>query len=327
MTSQGTPLRVTALDKPGLFATLFSCTAWGLFPIYWYYLARVSAIETMSHRIIWSFVFYIFVAGLKDPHQALNLLKNYITDKKQIRAVSLASFFIGFNWTLYIWAVTHGYVIQSSLGYFISPLLNVAIGALVFKERLSRLQKVSIFFAAVGVIYLTILYGKPPLVALGLAFSFSGYGIMKKTIPGNTSVISVIETLILLPIGIIGAFGIRILSSHGETLSTAPSLWGSLFQSPEVLSTAEWTLLLGGGLVTGLPLLLYSYGAQRLPFSILGFSHYISPTIQFLTGLLLFHEAIDSAQLMGFSLIWFALGLFLFHLWQSQRPFLLRRSL
>lgn len=311
------------LDRRGIIAAVLAYSAWGFFPLYWQLLKRVSALETMSHRVIWSLAFYAAIAAVQVRMGLLaqGLFRKYITDPKYLKTISIASAFIAFNWLLYVWAVTHGHVMETSLGYFINPLINVAIGALVFKERLAPLQKLSLAFAFFGVVWLAFDYGHPPWIALGLAVSFAIYGVMKKTIPGQAIVLSMVETTVLLPFALFGAIAIRLLAgdlSASETSIESVGLLASLTATPTHLTLFEWILIIGGGAITGIPLLFFGIAAQRLPFSILGFFQYLAPTFQFLSAVFFFHEPLDGSRLLGFSLIWVALGIFLYHLKREQ---------
>lgn len=317
------------LDRRGVIAAVLAYSAWGFFPLYWQLLKRVSALETMSHRVIWSLAFYAAIATVQTRMGFISkgLFRQYLRDPKYLKTVSIASGFIAFNWLLYVWAVTHGHVMETSLGYFINPLINVAIGAFVFKEHLKPLQKLSLAFAFFGVVWLAFDYGHPPWIALGLAVSFAIYGVMKKTIPGQAIVLSMVETTVLLPFALFGAIAIRLLAGEAfaadphSSAATVDAVLGSLIQTPVQLTTLEWVLIIGGGAITGIPLLFFGIAAQRLPFSILGFFQYLAPTFQFLSAVFFFHEPLDGTRLAGFTLIWLALGIFLYHLKLDQsRP-------
>jgi chloramphenicol-sensitive protein RarD len=320
------------LDRQGVIAAVLAYSAWGFFPIYWQLLKRVSPLETMSHRVIWSLAFY---AAIALGQKRLAHFWSFMKAPHSLKSIALASGFIAFNWLLYVWAVTHGHVMETSLGYFINPLLSVAIGSFFFKERLTPLQKISLLLALLGVAWLTFDYGRPPWIALGLALSFAIYGVLKKTIPGDATLISMAETTILLPFALVGAIAIRLQSVELSPSSLATvsaiseeslhtefwrSTWHmlqSLVLSPPQLTTLEWIFIVGGGTITGIPLLLFGIAAQRLPLSILGFFQYLAPTLQFLTAVLFFHEPLDSSRLAGFFMIWVALGIFLYQLRQA----------
>ena len=287
------------LDRIGVLSAVIAYTAWGFFPLYWQLLTHLSALEIMCHRVIWSFVFYFAVvwAVKKIPD-----LRQFLKTPKLLWQVSLASLFIAINWLLYVWSVTHGFVLESSLGYFMNPLMNVAIGSLVLREKLKNTQKVALLFAFFGVGWLTITAGKFPWIALGLAVSFASYGFVKKILQAPATVVSVAETLVLLPVAILVSILIR---------QWGPEASSSFLHTTQNLTGADWLLLTGGGAITGLPLLLFSVAAKRLPLSSLGFFQYLSPTFQFLSAVLFFHEPIDQKRMMGFLFIWMGLGIFL----------------
>ena len=219
--------------------------------------------------------------------------------------MTLASLFIGVNWLLYVWAVTHGHVLETSLGYFMSPLFSVGIGAFFLRERLSPFQKTALAFASAGVLWLTVDYGRPPWIAILLAASFSVYGLIKKVVRRDAIVLNVLETAILIVPALVAASAIRIFALDGDYQSHV------LLASPAVLSSAEWVFLILGGAVTGLPLLFFGVAAQRLPLSTIGFFQYISPTLQFVCAVLIFKEPLSHSRLLGFALIWVALAIFL----------------
>ena len=219
--------------------------------------------------------------------------------------MAIASVFIAVNWLTYVWSVTHGHVMETSLGYFINPLLNVAIGAIILRERLARLQWISLGLAAVGVLWLTIEFGRPPWIALALAATFAAYGYLKKVIPGDATVLSMVESTLLLPFAILAAISIRFLGPGSNV---------DLIATPASLTGIEWALLIVGGAVTGLPLLLFGVAAQRLPLSTLGFFQYLAPTFQFLSAVFFFHEPLPQARLAGFAFIWVALAIFICHI-------------
>lgn len=299
------------LDRRGIIAAVLAYSAWGFFPLYWHLLKDVSALETMSHRVIWSLVFYTGLALVqgKKVKDFASYFKNPVTR----RPIAIAAILIAFNWLLYVWGVTHGHVMETSLGYFMTPLINVTIGAFVFKERLVPLQKLSLFFGILGIAWLTYDFGRPPWVALILALSFSSYGYLKKTVKGHATVISMVETSMLLPLALIGAMTIRVMAGL-PGITTLESSARGLMMSPEILTSFQWFLLIGGGAVTGIPLLFFAIAAQRLPFSTLGFFQYLAPSIQFLSAVFFFHEPLDHSRLIGFSSIWLALGIFILHL-------------
>jgi chloramphenicol-sensitive protein RarD len=263
---------------------------WGLFPIYWKLLGHVPALEVLAHRIVWSCVLLVLaVAVLRRRGNALPTVGTAI-----VAAYAVAAVLIGVNWFLYIWGVGHGRVLETSLGYFLTPLVNVLLGVVVLRERLRPAQWLAVGIATIGMAYLAVAVGGLPWIAIGLAVTFGSYGLVKKRAPLSALQGLTLETAILwLPASGLIAFGM--LNQDGAFLSGMPVTDGYL-----VL----------GGLVTVVPLLLFASAAQLVPLSTLGILQYISPSIQFLLGVWLFHEPFGAAQLRGFVAVWVALVLF-----------------
>ena len=262
---------------------------WGFFPLYWGLIRHVPTGQAMGHRIVWSaLVLGVLVLG-SSRRQAL-----YRVTRGVAGLYALAAVVIGVNWTIYVWAVNAGFVVETSLGYFILPLINVLLGVVVLRERLRRLQWVAVAIAAAGVAHLTRTYGAPPWIALGLAVTFGAYGLIKKRAPLPPLEGLFLETAILAPIALI-------------YLVSEQSSGSGLF-----LRTGAATdlLLIGTGFLTIIPLALFAAAVQRVPLSIVGILQYISPTIQFLIGILVFREAFSRAQFIGFALVWSAVVLF-----------------
>lgn len=265
--------------------------AWGLFPVYWKQLVHVPGLQLIGHRFIWSFL--TLVAILLVTRRARRF-KRALQGTGALARYPLAGLLIGVNWFTFLWAVEAGFIVEASLGYFITPLVNVGLGVLVLHERLRPLQWLSIGLALAGVLYLTFVYGSVPAVALVLAFSFGVYGLIKKTSPlgaldgltAETGVLFVPAVAYLVYVDRVG---------EGALLHIAP------------LSDL---LLLSTGLVTIVPLLLFAWAVQRIPLSVMGILQYIAPTLQFLVGVMIYAEPVTSAQLAGFSMIWVALLLF-----------------
>jgi chloramphenicol-sensitive protein RarD len=274
---------------------IFAYVAWGLFPAYWNLLHDLPALEILCHRIVWAIVFYstlLFFRGV-NAWDCLRLSK-----KIWCRMAICACLLFG-NWYLYIFAVNSGHIVESSLGYFISPLVNVALGVLVLHEPLSRFRWLALALAVVGVAWLTFLNGSPPWIALALAFTFGLYGFMRKTTPVESVQGGQIETiLMLIPVCL-------------TVLLLRPD-----FCWPNYTLT-NWFFLMGAGIVTGLPLVWFAEAAQIVPLNLLGFAQYISPMMQFLLGILTFHEVLGRERLGGFIFIWIALIVFGFDLWRG----------
>ena len=263
---------------------------WGFFPIYFKLLQEAPALEILAHRVVWSFLFMILVISLL---RGWGRLRSLLT-RRIVITYLVASVLLAINWFTYIWAVNSGFIVEASLGYFINPLVNVLLGVVFLRERLSTFQWLPIGIATAGVLYLTINYGHLPWVALVLASSFGLYGLMKKLAPLNGTNGLTLETgLLFLP-----ALGILLLAEvQGAGTFVHAGLGFSL-------------LLAFSGFLTALPLLLFAEAAHLIPLTTLGFIQYVAPTLQFLIGVLLYHEEFTHVRVIGFSIIWFALLLY-----------------
>jgi chloramphenicol-sensitive protein RarD len=275
----------------GVIYAAVAYTLWGVLPIYWKLVDSVFSMEILSNRIVWAFVFTIVIIGVTKQWGELKLITK---DKKQMRYIFIASILIAFNWGLYIWAVNSDKIVDASLGYYINPLFAVALGVIIFKEKLSFLQGGALFIAAIGVIIKTLQYGKIPWISLGLAISFALYGATKKSIKANSIVGLTLETTMLTPAAL-AYIAVRQLSGVGA------------YQNEGIVVNL---LLIGAGVVTAIPLLLFASGARRLPMSILGFTQYISPTISLLIGIFVYHEGFTAVDMIGFCFIWVALAIY-----------------
>jgi chloramphenicol-sensitive protein RarD len=264
---------------------------WGLSPIYWKSLASVPAFEILMHRMIWSF---IFLAPLVLILGHLKELVKALTAGRTLLILASTTLIVGFNWFLYIWAINSGHILQTSLGYYITPLVNVLLGVVFLKERLRRLQLVAVGLAAVGVSYLTLSYGFFPWVSLALAFSFGFYGLIRKVAPVGALVGLTVETLLLsLP-----ASGYLVYLNHTGR--------GAFLNAGFTITL----LLMGAALMTGLPLLLFTMGTKLLRLSTVGFLQYIAPSCTFLLAVFVYREPLLPAQLFTFVLIWIALTIY-----------------
>jgi chloramphenicol-sensitive protein RarD len=264
---------------------------WGLVPIYWKLLKHIPATQLIGHRIVWSFVLLavILLAMRKWPE-----LRRAVSNSKVILIYFAAAVLCGFNWFIYVWAVTAGYIVECSLGYFINPLLSVLLGVIFLRERLRLLQWIAIALAAAGVIYLALIYGRLPWIALGLAFTFGFYGLVKKTAPLNSLNGLTLETGILFVPGLL-------------FLVYQDSIGQGAFSHSGVGSDL---LMIGAGLITTIPLLMFASAAQRIPLTLIGIMHYITPTLQLLLGVLIYKEAFSVAQALGFGIVWIGLIIF-----------------
>jgi chloramphenicol-sensitive protein RarD len=278
----------------GLAYAALAYVLWGLFPIYFHALARVDAFQIVLHRSLWSFVF-VWVALV-----AMRRLQWVPAVARQPRLVAqfvLSALLLSANWLLYVWAVNHGHVVEASLGYFVTPLVNVMLGTLVLKERPRRLQWIAVAVAACGVLWLTLTLGRPPWIALGLAASFGSYGLLRKTASLGALEGLALETAVLAPVALVA---LALLSAPQGGL---PALFAGMDGA-----TVGW--LLFAGPLTAIPLLLFAAGARRITLATLGTLQYLSPTIQFLLGVTWFGEPLDPTRLAGFVLIWTALAIY-----------------
>jgi chloramphenicol-sensitive protein RarD len=277
--------------KKGILFAIGAYVLWGLFPAYWKLLQHVPAMQLIAHRVIWSFIILIlFILISKQRNQFIEAIRS----PKVIWIYMGAALLIGLNWWVYVWGVNTGFIVETSLGYYINPLVSVLIGVVFLQERLRRYQWVSIGLASVGVIYLTIMYGKLPWIALSLAFTFGIYGYVKKTAPLNALHGLSFETGILFIPAMIFLSGAEV-NGEGAFLHTG---FGSDL------------LMVGAGVATIVPLLLFSTAAQLIPLSTVGFLQYIAPTFQLLLGVLVYREPFNQTQWIGFGLVWLALALY-----------------
>ena len=275
-TAQGTTL--------GLFAYII----WGVVPIYWPKLQPAGPVEILAHRIIWSLVFVAVVIVVTNKWQHTLAV---IRDRRLLGLLCIAAVLISINWGVFIWASISGQILDSSLGYYITPLVSVALGVLVFNERLRTMQWFALVIAACAVLYLVTAHGKIPIVAFILSISFGIYGYVKKLAGVDAIESLAIETAVLTPFAL-GYLGF--LTLQGTNTFTS-----------EGTSHALW--LISSGIVTAVPLLLFGAAAIRIPLSTLGILQYVGPTMQFIVGLWIFHEPMPKERLFGFALTWLAL--------------------
>lgn len=283
--------------NPGILSAIGAYTTWGLLPIYWKLLQHVPAAELTCHRIFWSFL--TLVAFLQFSKRLGSLRR--MCNRRVFSIYMQASVLIGINWSLYIWSVNAGFIVEASLGYFINPLLSVLFGVIFFRERLRPAQWIPIITATLGVLYLTLNYGRPPWIALILAITFSLYGLVKKRAPLPAFEGLTLETgLLVLP-----AFSFLLWQ---EQLGVGAFLHAGTFSD---------SLLVGAGVATTAPLIMFATAAQRIPLSMIGFLQYIAPTIQFLLGVFLYNEPFTRTQAIGFGAVWVAVVLFLLERWRA----------
>lgn len=280
-------LHSAAMTK-GMWYGIGAYAIWGVLPIFWKSIQQLSAFEILGHRIVWSWLLLALLLSARRRWPGLQLA---LRQPRTWRVYGTTAVLLAINWSTYIWAVNSGHIVESSLGYFINPLVNVLLGVVLLRERLRPWQIVAVASALAGVVYLTFNYGRLPWIALTLAFSFGFYGLLRKQAP--------------------------LSSTHGLTLETGilfvPALaylgWLQAGETAVFLHTTPLVTLLVplSGVATALPLLLFGAAAPLLTLTTLGILQYLAPTLQFLIGVLIYGEPFDRADLLGFSLIWLAL--------------------
>jgi len=281
--------------KKGLFYTAFSYILWGILPLYWKLIQDVTSEEILAHRIFWSFLFMLALLTIsKEWPNVLNVCKKMTKNPGLILLLFLSSVLISINWFVYIWSVNHERLIEASLGYYINPLISVLLGMIFLKEKLNLWQKISFVIAGIGVLFMTFHYGHIPFIALTLALSFGLYGLTKKMTKLSSGIGLTFETMAVTPIAIIYLF---ILASKKEMVFLQFDLVTNL-------------LLIGAGIATAVPLLLFASGAQQIPLFMVGVLQYIAPTITLIIGIVLYKEPFTTVEMITFSCIWTALLLF-----------------
>jgi chloramphenicol-sensitive protein RarD len=274
----------------GILYGIAAYAFWGFFPIYWKLLQHVPALQLLGHRIGWSFLILAAVVLVTKQWTEFRAALNGRT----LRIYFIAAVLIAVNWLTYVWAVNAGFIVETSLGYFINPLLSVLMGVIFLREQLRPAQWIPVGLAAVGVIYLTVIYGRLPWIALVLAFTFGFYGLVKKIAPLGSLYGLTLETGILFLPALV-YLGFAEMSSAGAFLHAGP---------------ASDLLMIGAGVVTTIPLLMFASAARRIPLSVVGILQYIAPTLQFLLGVLVYQEPFDQSRLIGFGIVWAALIIF-----------------
>lgn len=290
------------LEKLRWVGTAYAFAAfilWGLLPLYWKQLTHIDALEILAHRFLWSFVFIALLLGWR--HGFLEVRQTLQTPRSRY-ALILAAILIAINWGVYIWAVNHDHLIDASLGYYINPLVSVALGLIVLGERLRKLQKIAIVVAALAVLLLALELHNIPWIALTLAFSFGFYGLVKKMLHLDAATGLFVETMYIVPLALVFLVYRQVRS--GWSLLTLP--WWQI------------AMLIGAGVVTALPLLWFAEAANRIPLSTVGIIQYLTPTMKLIFGVLLFHELFTWVHGISFALIWLALGLYTYELFQGR---------
>jgi chloramphenicol-sensitive protein RarD len=276
-------------QRTGTLAGVVAYSLWGVFPLVFHQLEEVGAGEILAHRVVWAFV---VVVALLAVRRERHWFAGVRATPGALPRLSAAAVLVGTNWLVYIWAVNHGHVVEAALGYYINPLLTVALGVVVLGEHLRRLQVAAIGLGAAAVAVLTLAYGRVPWVALVLAGTFAAYSFLKKAVPVGAVTSLATETLVLLPLA---TAALVVLQTRGT---------GALGHG----SVGRDLLLVSLGAVTAGPLILFGVAARRIPLSLLGLLQYLTPTLQLVCGVALLGEALPPARLAGFVLVWAALA-------------------
>ncbi|HTD05023.1 EamA family transporter RarD [Undibacterium sp.] len=277
--------------RKGILFASTSYILWGLFPLYFKALHEFAPIEILLHRMLWSLVFLSIVLSIR---KQWSWLRGVMRQPRLIAGFAASALLLSGNWFIYIWSINNGRVIDSSLGYFMTPLVNVLLGFLLLQERLRPGQWLSVAIAACGVLWLTVQAGHVPWIGLSLALTFGSYGLLRKTAKLGALEGLSLETLLLFPVA---AAYLALLANQGQSHFAGAS-------------TSSQLLLLAAGPITAIPLLLFAAGARRIPMSTLGLLQYISPSLQLILGVWLFKEPFNGDRLLGFIAIWAALAVY-----------------
>lgn len=281
--------------KLGSLYTSGAYLLWGFLTIYWKALGHVSAMEILAHRIVWSFIFMvILLICMRQFASFIQALRKLMRSPKNLLAVSIATLVISANWFIFIWAVSNNHVLQASLGYYINPLVSILLGIIVLREKVTFRQYIAFGLATIGVLYLTFSSGIFPWISILLAVTFASYGLLKKKINLSAAHSLTIETMLVAPFASIYLF----------------ALPESAFVLHPVLASTN-LLLIGAGVATAIPLLLFAMGAKVIPLSMVGILQFITPTIMLILGVFVYQEAFSITNLIAFIFIWSALLLYL----------------
>ena len=276
----------------GAFVIFFTYVLWGFLPVYWKALASINPTEILAHRIIWSCVLSFFLVVVL--HKTQDFFSLFKTNRRALATLTISSLVVTANWSLYIWAVNNGKILESSLGYFINPLVSILLGTMIFKERLSRIQWLAIAIAAAGVCSEVAALGHLPFISLGLAFSFGLYGFFKKFSATESIVGFTVETLLITPF----ALAWLIWRQHSGAAHFPYETWTTL-------------LLFGTGIATSAPLIMFAWGVKRSALTTVGLIQYTSPILMFLTGTVIYHEPVSTYRLLSFVLTWISIIIFM----------------
>ncbi len=277
--------------NPGILLALGAYAIWGMFPIYFKSLHEIPPLEILLYRMIFSL---LFLGGVLAVRRQWAWIGPVLRQPKVLAGFTASALLLSSNWFLYIWSVDHDRVIDASLGYFMTPLVNVLLGAIVLHERLRKLQWAAVAMAAVGVLWLTWQAGHPPWISLLLGITFGGYGLLRKTAALGALEGLSLETAVLFPLAVVTLLFMTAQGAHG-------------FADASPLTQ---TLMVLSGPITAVPLLLFAAGARRVPLSTMGLLQYLTPTLQLLVGIWLYNEPFGGARLIGFAAIWVALALY-----------------
>lgn len=278
-------------QKMGIIYAFITYITWGLLPIYWKAIIVVPPLQILAHRIVWSFVLVAVLLILK---KQWGNARDILRDKSKMFGLVLSAVLVTSNWFIFIFAVNSNKVIETSLGYYINPLFTVLLGIIVLRERVDRWQIISLILAAIGVIILTLEYGKIPWISLGLAITFGLYGLAKRLVKVDSLLGLALETAVMVPVA---SFYLSIVQVRGEGVIGHLGVFTLL-------------LLLGAGFATALPLLTFTHAVKVIPFATMGFIQYISPSLSLLLGVFLYHEEFTSTHALSFGIIWIALAIY-----------------
>jgi chloramphenicol-sensitive protein RarD len=275
----------------GTVTAIAAFSLWGILPIYWKALKHVPPIEILAHRVVWSLLFVMVLVSIQCRWREV---KDAVLSYPKVRIILITAFLLGANWLTFIWAINTDRIVEASLGYFINPLVAVCLGVVVLRERLRGWQIIAIGLALAGVLYLTLRHGRVPWIALILALTFGIYGLLRKTARAESMVGLFFDTSILTPIAL--AYLIRLGVEESGALGS-PDLQTNL-------------LLVGTGVVTATPLLLFAHGARRIQYSTVGMLQYIGPTGHLLVGVLLYKEPFGTTHMVAFGAVWTAIVIY-----------------
>jgi chloramphenicol-sensitive protein RarD len=291
----------SAAAKAGALAAAVCYFSWGLVPLYWKQLAEINPVELIAHRHVWSLVFVLILVAAQ---RSFGEVRAALATPRSLGLNFLSATLLTANWLVYVWGVNTGHVIECSLGYFLVPLVNVALGRWVLHERLRRVQWIAIACAATGVAVMIAQLGQPPWIALALAGTWGAYGLLRKKSPLGSLTGLTVETLLLAPF----AVGFLLWQNH-----TGAGALGRVDASTHAL-------VLSAGVITAIPLLLFAFGARRIRLSTMGLLQYLAPSVQFVLGVWVYHETISRERLTGFAFIWAGLALYTAdNLWSQRK--------